>query len=462
MLRDACKQAHQHERCFDFAIKNKIMITKDFYLEKSPNLDTAKQVLKNYLLSFKPDLSLSFSITLPIEHVDNDEFYSNTNNILRFFYQSKDLKRQYLGMGISNLIKQDTQEKTLSLLMTSKNNLGQYQIYFGGLRFDENAVISPQWQDFGKAMFVLPLVLLGKVDNNYFLQVNYTPNYFVNFAFWQDMAQTLINLLGKFSLDLENPQIKPLNSPSKIVYEKLMQKALNSFSHTNQKVVLGRRNDFLIAPNLNSLDLTHKLKAFHKNTFIFLLDLGNAQAFLGSSPELLFSKEGANLTTEALAGSKINHHPFSKKDLLEHEFVSKFIKDIFENKFNTSLKSGELEIKNLAHIAHLRQKFFAYMPFITEKEIILNLHPTPAVCGFGVNFAKNFIALNESFDRGYYAGTLGIISRESSEFCVAIRSGLINKNNLYVYAACGIVEGSVIDTEWAELDAKQKKHTRYF
>ncbi len=438
------------------ANKNKVMIAQDFYLEKSPNLDAAKNLLSNYLLRFKPDLNIAFSIALPIEHVNDDEFYSNTKNILRFFYQNKDLKKQYFGMGVSNLIKEDTQEKTLSLLMSSKNNLGEQQIYFGGLRFDENAFISPQWQDFGKAMFVLPLVLLGKINTNYFLQVNYTPNNFINFDAWKDMAQTLINLLGKNSLDLDKPKIRLINSPSKTAYEKVMQKALSSFSNTNKKVVLGRRNDFLIDSSLNSLNLIHMLKALHKNTFIFLLDLGNAQAFFGSSPELLFSKDGHDLKTEALAGSKINHNPFSKKDLLEHEFVSKFIKDIFENKFNTQLKASELEIKKLAHIAHLRQKFFAHMPHITEKELILNLHPTPAVCGFGVNFAKNFIARNEGFDRGYYAGALGIISKESSEFCVAIRSGLMNKNNLYVYAACGIVEGSGIDVEWAELDAKQK------
>ena len=63
------------------------MIAQDFYLEKSPNLDTAKHLLSSYLLSFKPDLNSGFSITLPIEHVVENKFYSNTKNILRFFYQ---------------------------------------------------------------------------------------------------------------------------------------------------------------------------------------------------------------------------------------------------------------------------------------------------------------------------------------------------------------------------------------
>jgi isochorismate synthase EntC len=39
---------------------------------------------------------------------------------------------------------------------------------------------------------------------------------------------------------------------------------------------------------------------------------------------------------------------------------------------------------------------------------------------------------------------------------VAIRSALINKNTIFVYAGCGIVEGSNPESEFAETETKLK------
>ena len=46
------------------------------------------------------------------------------------------------------------------------------------------------------------------------------------------------------------------------------------------------------------------------------------------------------------------------------------------------------------------------------------------------------------------------MSRESSEFAVAIRSALFRGTQLAMFAGAGIVEGSEPEAEWAELDSK--------
>ncbi len=48
----------------------------------------------------------------------------------------------------------------------------------------------------------------------------------------------------------------------------------------------------------------------------------------------------------------------------------------------------------------------------------------------------------EIFDRRWYAGTLGVMSQNLSEFCVTIRSAFIEENQVRVFAGAGIVEGS--------------------
>jgi isochorismate synthase/2-succinyl-5-enolpyruvyl-6-hydroxy-3-cyclohexene-1-carboxylate synthase/2-succinyl-6-hydroxy-2,4-cyclohexadiene-1-carboxylate synthase/O-succinylbenzoate synthase len=61
----------------------------------------------------------------------------------------------------------------------------------------------------------------------------------------------------------------------------------------------------------------------------------------------------------------------------------------------------------------------------TEADLLSALHPTPAVCGHPRKLALSAIRQNEPFDRGLYAGPLGWIGADSAEFCVAIRSALV-------------------------------------
>lgn len=53
------------------------------------------------------------------------------------------------------------------------------------------------------------------------------------------------------------------------------------------------------------------------------------------------------------------------------------------------------------------------------------LHPTPAVCGRPRATAKDILASQEPFDRGFYSGPFGWLSGSAAEFVVAIRSALV-------------------------------------
>jgi menaquinone-specific isochorismate synthase len=82
------------------------------------------------------------------------------------------------------------------------------------------------------------------------------------------------------------------------------------------------------------------------------------------------------------------------------------------------------------------------------------LHPTPAVGGFPTDRALRDIARLEPFDRGWYAGPLGWIAKDASQFVVGIRSGLTEGKRLHLFSGAGIVEGSVPEKEWEEIENK--------
>ena len=91
---------------------------------------------------------------------------------------------------------------------------------------------------------------------------------------------------------------------------------------------------------------------------------------------------------------------------------------------------------------------------VTDADLMRALHPTPAVGGVPTGVAMEAIAHHAPFDRGWYAGPVGWIGTDSSEFAVGIRSALIAKTRLSLFAGAGIVEGSVASDEWEEVEQK--------
>ena len=63
----------------------------------------------------------------------------------------------------------------------------------------------------------------------------------------------------------------------------------------------------------------------------------------------------------------------------------------------------------------------------------------------------------ESYNRGFFGGAVGVVDAEDNgEFSVAIRSGVFDGEAGWIYAGCGVVEGSDPREEFNEIDMKFK------
>ena len=63
----------------------------------------------------------------------------------------------------------------------------------------------------------------------------------------------------------------------------------------------------------------------------------------------------------------------------------------------------------------------------------------------------------EKYNRGLYAGAAGFVNGAGDgEFAVALRTGVFDGEIGWVYAGCGIVEGSDADADFDEIDLKLK------
>ena len=198
-------------------------------------------------------------------------------------------------------------------------------------------------------------------------------------------------------------------------------------------------------------------------------------AFLGASPERLFNREGNVIVSEAVAGTRprglsseddeglredLLH---SAKDLSEHTYVRNGIGEALAPLCEELEIDGDIAEMKLARGRHLRSRVRGILKDgVTDAGLLEALHPTPAVGGYPRDGALAEIRDLEPFDRGLYAGPVGWIGAEASDFAVGIRSGLVRGRTLDLYSGAGIVDGSVPDEEWAEIENKISDFTGMF
>jgi menaquinone-specific isochorismate synthase len=118
-------------------------------------------------------------------------------------------------------------------------------------------------------------------------------------------------------------------------------------------------------------------------------------------------------------------------------------------------QEGNASELRLARGRHLRSQFEGHLrDDVSTLDVLRTLHPTPAIGGVPTEAAVQAIRTQEPFARGWYAGPVGWIGPDAAEFAVAIRSGLVRDSSLALYSGAGIVDGSVPEAEWDEIEQK--------
>ncbi|MDD4514601.1 isochorismate synthase [Massilibacteroides sp.] len=193
-------------------------------------------------------------------------------------------------------------------------------------------------------------------------------------------------------------------------------------------------------------------------SYVYLLHTPQTGTWLGSTPEVLLSKDKKVWKTIALAGTRYPNSTqisWDEKNLEEQEVVSSYLHNqlssfgiIPETKGPYTIKAGEL--------AHLRTDFrFQLSEPYALGTLLRTLHPTPAVSGLPKNEAYQFIKKNEGYDRLYYSGFLGLLDIDGeTDIYVNLRCMLIEKSSLTLFAGGGLLASSSPEEEWEETEQK--------
>jgi menaquinone-specific isochorismate synthase len=416
-------------------------------------------------------------LAVPAGRVDPFRWLSEQRMFPKVYWSGREDRAGVAGVGIADLREAGVSEGagSLSKLLASLPDSGiSGARYYGGARFDPHGQPDEEWAAFSAYRFVLPRFELHAEETTLVCNLVLPRD--------TDDASKIVQEIEDLSLPegasgalLPAPMFRE-DSPDFQGWKENVERALSAFSEGRLgKVVLARRAEFGFDRDLDPTLLLESLKAATPGCFHFYAEPEDGIAFLGASPERLFRRDGRSVESEAVAGTRARGVSsvedeglrddllHSAKDRVEHTYVSKGIREALEPLCEVLEIEDHVSEMKLARGRHLRSKVGgALEDGVTDSALLDAMHPTPAVGGYPRNEALEQIQDLEPFDRGWYAGPVGWIGQEASEFAVGIRSGLVRGRTLALFSGAGIVAGSVPEEEWAEIEQKIGDFTGIF
>jgi len=347
---------------------------------------------------------------------------------------------------------------------------GAGPVWTGGFAFDEAGGHEPHWSSFAPAQFTMPEVALVRTGERTLLTLCAIARGDADAAIATAAAR--LSSLVERELPLADPhpigraQIESAQPPER--YEAAVAEAVARIARGElQKTVLAREVTVQAPSAHRPAAVFGALRDLFPSCFCFCAGTPEA-AFLGASPELLLRRDGAGLSTVALAGSTrrsadpaVDAHLGerllrSTKDRSEHAIVARRIERTLRREAVWVSAEDEPVVVQVANIQHLATPIRAQLAEPRSALALAGaLHPTPAVGGEPREPALRAIAELEGMDRGWYAAPVGWMdAAEDGELCVALRSALLRDRTAHLYAGAGIVADSDPAAELAETELK--------
>ena len=438
-------------------------------------LNQLYQLLSDFCLSSKADTNRLLRLEAPLSGCSPLQWLSCQRHSIRIYWSNRQLDFETAGIGSADSLKSHSINDYKVLSSHLKQSFSHYignARYFGGLRFDFATQMDPHWLPYGNYCFILPQFEMTSDSTGTYLACNVL----------LDRKQDIKHKLKYTIKELEKVEtvISPIpkspssvfllrqNVPEKKEWFRNIETALAILKNGQaEKIVLGRSTMLLFSTAPNPLTLLSQLKAIEPFAYHFYFQPEHNSAFIGATPERLYRRQGQAIESEAVAGTcsrgttSEEDKQFgaallrSHKENCEHRFVCNDIESILQNLCWHVEVSREIRLLKQARVQHLYSQIYGKLrERVSDMDLIKRLHPTPAVGGSPRHMALQIIDVLEPFDRGWFAGPIGWIGSDAAEFAVGIRSAVVNDKVLRLFAGAGVVQGSVPELEWDELENK--------
>lgn len=385
----------------------------------------------------------------------------------KLYFKSNHSQSETLTLGKSKKITGQLNQLEQQFKMMFSGNQDPLDRFYCIQSFQEhNPTKDSVWNEMDEVVFIQPFIELVRHANQtttLYLHFNDSTSnkHDVCRAFFETLINTIqrrgsIQSLPKLLYYKETPDKKTWKHHLDTVIDNLKQGPL-------EKVVLARQTKIEFDESVNSIYLLRSCITSEPQCSVFYYEKDSKNVFFSITPEKLFTRTSHDIEVDAIAGTRSNSdtgfHPSdllsSAKDHFEHELVVQGIIDQLEALSDSVKIKYKHQLVKLSKVQHLKTLISATIKQTTsDYDLIAALHPTAAIGGSPKTLAQEKIASIEPFNRGFYTGLAGCVSPDHSEFLVLIRSCLVQNQTLYFYVGAGIVNKSIPDDEWNELNSK--------
>lgn len=229
------------------------------------------------------------------------------------------------------------------------------------------------------------------------------------------------------------------------------------------QVVLSQR--FHTKTDLAPLDLYRALRHINPSPYLFYLKLGELVQ-IGSSPEILVRKESEVIELRPIAGTRVRGKTEEEDKALELELLADpkeraehlMLVDLGRNDVGRVARDGSVEVKDLlvverySHVMHIVSGVHGIIAEGKNQfDVMKACFPAGTVSGAPKIRAMEIIDELEPERRGPYAGAVGYFGFSGNmDFCITIRTFVIQGNDLWVQAGAGVVFDSDPQKEYEE------------
>ncbi|MEI2814088.1 MAG: chorismate-binding protein [Burkholderiaceae bacterium] len=227
------------------------------------------------------------------------------------------------------------------------------------------------------------------------------------------------------------------------------------------------------------LSLYRALRSLNPSPYMYYYNFGDFHV-VGASPEILVRQETVSvnnasaqkITIRPLAGTRPRGATPEADKAAEVELINDpkeraehvMLIDLARNDIGRIAKIGSVKVteafavERYSHVMHIVSNVEGVLnDGMTAMDVLKATFPAGTLTGAPKVHAMELIDQLEPTKRGLYGGACGYISFAGDmDVAIAIRTGIIKNNTLYVQAAAGVVADSVPELEWAETEAKAR------
>ena len=229
------------------------------------------------------------------------------------------------------------------------------------------------------------------------------------------------------------------------------------------QVVLSQR--FHTETDIDPTVLYRALRHINPSPYLFFLKMGDLVQ-IGSSPEILVRKEDRMIELRPIAGTRRRGENAEEDLRLEQELLADpkeraehlMLVDLGRNDVGRVAKGGSVEVRDLlvierySHVMHIVSGVHGeLMEGKDQFDVLSACFPAGTVSGAPKIRAMQIIDELEPDRRGPYAGSVGYFGFSGNmDFCITIRTFVMQGRNLWIQAGAGIVADSDPDREFEE------------